>query len=352
MRYKDCYREKSHTSPYFFIFKEREMAINQTQVKNNVYKAIEVIAEQRIDSLKLDKTIIGTIENKISNGNNQYRIKYNGGTLYAYAQDDSVYLPNTTVYVLVPENDFNNKKWIVGRVSNTKVDQNIDVVGHALNEYSIIGTNTVYVADEELADAFKLKSYSPRQLGETYQDANVLYDAKQPEISVLGINVSDLETYVRQSQAISFAADFRTSLTKEQQRNVSGDYGLIFNMRLKNKNTSYPTMQDKWNALEPNTRTKIDMIPEPEYRGLSYYEQKIRDIITDQTQTTQQMQQAIDGINQSMIEFIAKTAATFDSDTQSLVNQYAQLINDILALTVNNAGEPITPGDILAEYIG
>ena len=225
-------------------------------------------------------------------------------------------------------------------------------MGHALNEYSVIGTNTVFIADEELADAFKLKSYSTRQTGETYQDANVLYDAKQPEISVLGINVGDLETYVRQAQAISFAADFRTSLTKEQQRNVSGDYGLIFNVRFKNKNTSYPTMQDKWDALEPNTRTKIDMVPEPEYRGLSYYEQEIRNIITDQTQTIQEMQQAVDAINQLMIDFIAKTAATFDSDTQSLVNQYAQLIDDILALTVNNVGEPITPGDILAEYVG
>ena len=222
------------------------MATNQTQIKNNVYKAIDVIAKERIDSLKLDKTIIGTIEAKISNKDNQYRVSYNGGTLYAYAQDDSVYLPNVTVYVLVPENDFSKKKWIVGRVSNTRNDQNIDVVAGALNQYSIVGNNVITVKDNaELTDALKLRSYEVKKANATFQSANVLYDSKQPQISLLDINAADLLTYVRQSQALSLAADFRTDLSKEQKRMINGNYGLIFNLRFQNKNTSYATMQDK-----------------------------------------------------------------------------------------------------------
>ena len=327
------------------------MATNQTQIKNNVYKAIDVIAKERIDSLKLDKTIIGTIEAKISNKDNQYRVSYNGGTLYAYAQVDSVYLPTVTVYVLVPENDFSKKKWIVGRVSNTRNDQNIDVVAGALNQYSIVGNNVITVKDNaELTDALKLRSYEVKKANATFQSANVLYDSKQPQISLLDINAADLLTYVRQSQALSLAADFRTDLSKEQKRMINGNYGLIFNLRFQNKNTSYATMQDKWDTLEPNT---VIAAEDAEHQAttdrLNNYEVRVRAALDEDT-TVQIIQNNINTIYSDISSFIADIGLSLDNETKSLAEQYLQLLSDLMALTVDQDGSAITREQLIAEY--
>jgi hypothetical protein len=81
-------------------------------IKDNIYKTIDVIVDQRIEDLKLDKTVKGTIQQCVNSSLGEYKINYNGGIITAYTKPDdtTVYYKNMAVYINIPENDFSNKK--------------------------------------------------------------------------------------------------------------------------------------------------------------------------------------------------------------------------------------------------
>ena len=208
-----------------------------TKIKDSVYKAIDVIVEKRIEDLRLDKTIKANIIRCLDADSRKYKVSYGGGEIIAFAQSEESYLPNVEVYILIPEGNFNNKKWIVGRTStlNSQTEQN--VVVSALDNYGIVGNNIISVVNSS-SPAFYLTAKP------TY-DANYLYSINNNIDSALTVNTNALEVYKQEAQGLLVSANFTAALGTKQQRQGSGDYGLIFNLRFKNYSNTYPTIADK-----------------------------------------------------------------------------------------------------------
>lgn len=209
-----------------------------TTIKDSVYKAIDVIVGKRIEDLHLDKTIEATVIKSVNLLDKKYELKYGSGVFYAYARQNEIYTPNSTVYVLVPENNFNKTKWIIGK-ANTGSQTNINEsqsIATMTSGYSIIGKNILsYKTDNT---TIGLNS----DMGSQYI---ILYDAKQNnKANLINVNNEALKIYLQESQGFIFSAQFQSNLSKRQ---ITGreDFGLIFNLRLKNGKTSFPTLQDR-----------------------------------------------------------------------------------------------------------
>ncbi len=105
------------------------------QITDNLFKSVDMLIEKKIKQLSFNKTIVGTIVNnemkEVTNNNKlvsyYYLINYSGVILKGYLssefsailkleQIDSPYKAGDQVYILVPNNDFNNKLFILGTV--------------------------------------------------------------------------------------------------------------------------------------------------------------------------------------------------------------------------------------------
>lgn len=106
-------------------------------------ESIDYLINNRVNQLSLDKTVVATIKQCVDATANQYLLSYNGGSMYAYAQDGASYTESQTVYVLVPQGDFSQKKIIVGKASNVGEDGNINFISSALTDYNLVGSNVL-----------------------------------------------------------------------------------------------------------------------------------------------------------------------------------------------------------------
>ena len=218
-------------------------------IKDSVYKAIDVIVGKRIEDLHLDKTIEATVEQCLNLTTGKYRLRYGSGLFDAYAGANDIYMPNTAVYVLIPENDFSRKKTIIGQ-ANTGTQTNTDElqsITSLYSGYSIVGKNIISPIQNGV-NRFDLKSWD-YALSEsdkpTIENGIILYDANQnPKYNLLEIDNERLKIYLEEAQGFLFSGKFKTNLS---HRNLTGreDYGLIFNIALKNGKTSFTNMEER-----------------------------------------------------------------------------------------------------------
>ena len=113
------------------------------QIQEAVLNAIETLVSNRIDKIEADKTVTATIVQCTNSLTNEYKVSYNGGMMFAYAQDGTSYSQNATVYVLVPQGDFTQKKTIISKAQALEDDSNITFVSSALSNYNLIGKNPI-----------------------------------------------------------------------------------------------------------------------------------------------------------------------------------------------------------------
>lgn len=66
--------------------------------------------------------------------------------------------------------------------------------------------------------------------------------------------------------------------------------------------------------------------------------------------TVQIIQSNINTIYSDISSFIADIGLTLDNETKSLVEQYLQLLSDLMALTVDQNGNAITREQLIAEH--
>ena len=212
-----------------------------TTIKDSVYKAIDVIVGKRIEDLHLDKTIEATVEQCLDLASGKYRLRYGSGLFDAYAGSDDIYMPNTAVYVLVPENDFNRKKTIIGRANtgsqtNPQETQN---VASMFNGYSTIGQNILSPVGD-IINRFDLESWNK------INNAILLYDAERPiEKNYLQVDNDRLKVYLEEAKGFLCSGKFKTNLSNNQIISGKEDYGLIFKIAVKNGKTSFKNMQER-----------------------------------------------------------------------------------------------------------
>ncbi len=86
--------------------------------KDNLYEAFDVIVEKRIEDAHVDKTVVCNIAAYLNAAKHKYKVSYMGGEMIAYTKDKEIYPIGTEVYVLIPQGDFSNKKWIIGSTAS------------------------------------------------------------------------------------------------------------------------------------------------------------------------------------------------------------------------------------------
>ena len=87
-------------------------------VSDALLKAMSIVANQATSNQNADISIKAIIKSRVDSSTGQYLATYNGGdiTIFDIAASTNIYSPGTQVYVLVPEGNFSNKKYIIGAV--------------------------------------------------------------------------------------------------------------------------------------------------------------------------------------------------------------------------------------------
>lgn len=76
-----------------------------TNIQRQLLETIDILIEKRINSLKFDKTVKGTITKKLED--NYYEVNISGVT-HTLKYDNENLREFSSVYVLIPNNDYKN----------------------------------------------------------------------------------------------------------------------------------------------------------------------------------------------------------------------------------------------------
>ena len=235
-------------------------------LQETILRAMDAVVTQRNNELKLDKTITAIIKKNVGVRNNRaiYEVEYEGGRLVATAQNSTdSYIPNTSVYVLVPQGNFSNEKIIIGRASTISTDRSSSVVAAAANSYSIIGANLIEsTSDEKIKNIeYGLHSFHDH-ITESFGHPSdhrfqVLYDINSGT-NRIKFNDNRLNIYKDQTTALMLKADFQTNLDIEQRRQSNARYGLLFNFSFDNLNKGFgETYGEIFENLAPIVEGKV-----------------------------------------------------------------------------------------------
>lgn len=190
--------------------------MNSGTITNQLLDAVQVLVDDAVKNATFDRTVQAIIVKCVSAAQGKYTVKYQGGYFYAYAQDpDITYTPDMQVYVLIPGNDMNKTKTILGTVD--KLGENFVSVEEA-SVFKYIGNNICSDDEEAL---YGLHSY-------LVTDNIVLYEYGEPSSYSFNINIDATNLYLKNSDYLIIAAKFRTNLPPENR--VKGNYGLKYTL--------------------------------------------------------------------------------------------------------------------------
>ena len=216
-----------------------------SDLQGSLLQAIDYLVNNRIDKINKDVTITCTIKKCNNSLTQEYQVNYNGGFLNAYAQEGVSYSENQEVFVLVPEGDFTKRKLIIGKASQVTEDENITFVSSLINDYNMIGQNTVVDTNSVLPQG--LHSY----LASEYI---LLYQHGDEEHSILTFNENEFSNYIKDAEALLIEASFMTRLPRAHRLAKNGKYGIQFVLAFKNQDRPEETKYVSY-VLDSNNMT-------------------------------------------------------------------------------------------------
>ena len=216
-----------------------------SDLQGSLLQAIDYLVNNRIDRINKDVTLTATIKKCDNSLTNQYTVNYNGGFLIAYAQEGASYSENQQVFVLVPEGDFTKRKLIIGKASQVTEDKNITFVSSLINDYNMIGQNTIADTNSVLPQG--LHSYLTSEY-------ILLYQHGDEEHSILAFNENEFSNYIKDAEALLIEASFMTRLPRAHRLAKNGKYGIQFVLAFKNQDKPEETKYVSY-VLDSNNMT-------------------------------------------------------------------------------------------------
>ena len=216
-----------------------------SDLQGSLLQAIDYLVNNRIDKINKDVTITCTIKKCNNSLTQEYQVNYNGGFLNAYAQEGVSYSENQEVFVLVPEGDFTKRKMIIGKASQVTEDENITFVSSLINDYNMIGQNTI--VDN--------KGFLPQGLHSYLKNEYILlYQRGDKEHSLLTFNENEFSNYIKDAEALLIEASFMTRLPRAHRLAKNGKYGIQFVLAFKNQDRPEETKYVSY-VLDSNNMT-------------------------------------------------------------------------------------------------
>lgn len=350
--------------------------VNKMNLQESILKAVNTIVEQRTNELKVDKTITAIVEKNmgIFNGKTLYRLRYEGGFLEAVVLNpEEIYLPNTSVYVLIPQGDFSKQKVIIGRTNNINLEKDSSIINSIENQYCLVGNNLLYNAKKDDSEKISNLQYgvysyhnpleenenpdtilhrynqicsynSDGQYSEVYnrRDLNqtqwMIYDQN------LAFNIESLNILKDQSTGLMVKADFKTNLTMEQRQRSEGEYGLILNLVFDNLNKDYGSTNGEVFEKVAETITGKAYISKKQaydFKSISeepslddqnlydYYEIKLKDIHDYYISQVKEYNANIKSNIRLLIEYTNSLRTTFSTNNSTKI-LYTDIVSNTL----------------------
>lgn len=206
--------------------------------------AISIIATKTAEEVSSDKTIKGIVKKIVSISEGKYLITYNDGSFYAYTESDSkkTFSVGEEVYILVPEGDMSQKKFILGKVENEEIKTSLKTSKNSLlNNYVVVGNNSVI--DEGYGWPVKRRmqplQLNPYKINDFYycylrnkNEVKELNSDFDSEIyPVIKIDEESFSNSAKTAEALLVRAKFKTSI---DTKNI-GNYGIIINIAFADK---------------------------------------------------------------------------------------------------------------------
>lgn len=192
---------------------------------NNIMNSIDILTQSALRKLKYDITIKAIIKTIVDVKTGEYKVLYEGNLLSAFAKDDkTAYDINDTVYVKVPEGDFDNKLIIDYKLRGSDL---------SMSEIDELRNSTFEVSDDLLKDN---NNFSKGLKITTGKDAEG-NEFKCSPITIIDENFTKNFTYYSNKyEYIKIKATFRTNFIKTF---VKGNYGLRFDFFSDETNSQY-----------------------------------------------------------------------------------------------------------------
>ena len=213
------------------------MAINLTdQYLNALNEAMEIHAKNAISNLNFNKTEVAEIINITDRDKGDYIVD-NGSVKYHAYIENSSYTLGTKVYVLIQNNDYSQRKLILGKVK-TKDDQSVDYVA-PLSKYNPLTENLITDEDHkenlssiEIDRAVVNISYDNEKgtglwanYNEVEKKQGIQYDLLYMSKDLSAVDNDDqLNSYNQHFKYMGISAEFKTLL--KQFNPYQGKYGL------------------------------------------------------------------------------------------------------------------------------
>lgn len=179
--------------------------------ENAIVQAIQIITDKKIAQAGYDKTYKGIVNRVLDKTSGKYEIKYQDSLVEAYATSSEIYYEEgQEVSFLVPGDDWDRVKTIVGGIGNTALTYN--QIQQISEKYTKIGPSAV-------SGRYELSSYD-------YEYVDIT--------DSLGINQQTIQNYVKNGNGLVLGMNVQTNLASSQ---VGGEYGLVFNLRFKDNVT-------------------------------------------------------------------------------------------------------------------
>ena len=235
---------------------------NSNEISNAILQAIEIISNKKISTASFASTIKGTILQCKDESIGKYLVKYQDSTLEAYTTSPSVsYLPNTLVYIFVPDGDLSEYKVILGTSKQLGTNYIQDYIGEEYNDSS----------KNFIENEMKL------ELCSTKTEEKVLYDKENTQGNFLSIS-SQLEGQIKNSNYLKISGKIQTQLNYKQK--YYGRYGLKIILIVKNSATGNPEQQiyyfdnnnflgNPYEYVTPTTQTVYVPIDNDNFVGIS-----------------------------------------------------------------------------------
>lgn len=216
-----------------------------------ILDSIQIMANNAVKNAGYDRTIQATILSCTNASKGEYKCQYQDSKFLAYSPNiDTTYNDNALVFILVPGNDWDATKTIIGTV---------DKLGR---DYSTLPQVSKY--DQVGDNIFNIPNPTPECEMSTWEGTKTwtlyLYDETTPDPDILGVNAAKAEAYLKNADFIQIKAAFKSDILETQ---IHGKYGIRIYTKVVNS--------ENLNLYELNS---WEMIGNPEH-FTDYIEQSV-----------------------------------------------------------------------------
>jgi hypothetical protein len=94
----------------------------KNEIVESLFQAIETIARKEMSGLAYDKTVLCKVTDDTYRTKGEYTVSDGTSTFIAYSEN-TTFVKGTSVYVTIPASDYNNKKLIIGKYTDSDNDK-------------------------------------------------------------------------------------------------------------------------------------------------------------------------------------------------------------------------------------